>query len=48
MFMVGRFVAGFGAAGISNASITIVSNCAPLEKRSRTVMPSISSGFDNV
>ncbi|KAJ8120570.1 hypothetical protein ONZ43_g2752 [Nemania bipapillata] len=33
MFIVGRFVAGFGAAGISNGSVNIVSNCAPLEKR---------------
>ncbi|KAK8017143.1 major facilitator superfamily domain-containing protein [Apiospora marii] len=33
MFIVGRFIAGFGAAGISNGSITIVSSCAPLEKR---------------
>ncbi|KAK8076199.1 major facilitator superfamily domain-containing protein [Apiospora phragmitis] len=33
MFIIGRFVAGFGAAGISNGSITIVSCCAPLEKR---------------
>lgn len=33
MFIAGRFIAGFGAAGIRNGSITIVSNCAPLEKR---------------
>ncbi|KAI2603716.1 MFS general substrate transporter [Hypoxylon sp. NC1633] len=33
MFIVGRFVAGFGAAGIRNGSLNIVSNCAPLEKR---------------
>lgn len=33
MFIVGRFVAGFGAAGVSNGSMNIVSNCAPLEKR---------------
>ncbi|EPE28198.1 MFS general substrate transporter [Glarea lozoyensis ATCC 20868] len=33
MFIVGRFIAGFGAAGIATGSITIVSLCAPLEKR---------------
>jgi MFS family permease len=47
VFMVGRFIAGFGAAGISNASITIVSICAALEKRSGTVMASIPIGFNN-
>ncbi|EHL01923.1 putative HC-toxin efflux carrier TOXA [Glarea lozoyensis 74030] len=35
MFIVGRFIAGFGAAGIATGSITIVSLCAPLEKRPR-------------
>ncbi|KAI0173481.1 MFS general substrate transporter [Hypoxylon sp. FL1284] len=33
MFIVGRFVAGFGAAGIRTGSLNIVSSCAPLEKR---------------
>ncbi|KAI5920338.1 MFS general substrate transporter [Camillea tinctor] len=33
MFIVGRFVAGLGAAGISNGSLNIISNSAPLEKR---------------
>ncbi|KAI1800663.1 efflux pump [Daldinia bambusicola] len=33
MLIVGRAVAGFGAAGITNGAITIISSCAPLEKR---------------
>ncbi|KAK7968787.1 hypothetical protein PG988_007860 [Apiospora saccharicola] len=33
MLIVGRVVAGLGAAGISNGAITIVSSCAPMEKR---------------
>ncbi|KAI1089139.1 efflux pump [Rostrohypoxylon terebratum] len=33
MLIVGRAIAGFGAAGITNGSITIISSCAPLEKR---------------
>ncbi|KAH9866822.1 hypothetical protein J1614_008515 [Plenodomus biglobosus] len=33
MFIAGRFVAGFGGAGIATGSITIISLCAPLEKR---------------
>ena len=33
MLIVGRAVAGLGAAGIINGAITIVSSCAPLEKR---------------
>ncbi|KAH7384634.1 major facilitator superfamily domain-containing protein [Pyrenochaeta sp. MPI-SDFR-AT-0127] len=33
MFIVGRFIAGFGAAGVATGSITIISLCAPLEKR---------------
>jgi MFS family permease len=33
MLIVGRAVAGFGAAGIINGAITIISSCAPLEKR---------------
>ena len=33
MFIVGRFIAGFGAAGVATGGITIVSLCAPLEKR---------------
>ncbi|PVH92702.1 MFS general substrate transporter [Periconia macrospinosa] len=32
MFTVGRFIAGFGGAGISTGTITIISLCAPLEK----------------
>ncbi|KJZ69763.1 hypothetical protein HIM_10846 [Hirsutella minnesotensis 3608] len=33
MLIAGRVVAGLGAAGIINGAITIVSSCAPLEKR---------------
>ncbi|KAI0173703.1 efflux pump [Hypoxylon sp. FL1284] len=33
MLIVGRAIAGFGAAGIINGAITIISSCAPLEKR---------------
>ncbi|KAI1446975.1 efflux pump [Annulohypoxylon stygium] len=33
MLIVGRAIAGFGTAGITNGSITIISSCAPLEKR---------------
>ncbi|KAH7087027.1 major facilitator superfamily domain-containing protein [Paraphoma chrysanthemicola] len=33
MFIVGRFIAGFGGAGVATGSITIISLCAPLEKR---------------
>ncbi|KAK4172408.1 major facilitator superfamily domain-containing protein [Triangularia setosa] len=33
MLIIGRAVAGLGAAGIINGAITIVSSCAPLEKR---------------
>jgi MFS family permease len=33
MFIVGRAVAGFGAAGIIIGAITIISGCAPLDKR---------------
>ncbi|KZZ97690.1 efflux pump [Moelleriella libera RCEF 2490] len=33
MLIVGRAVAGFGAAGIITGSITIIASCAPLEKR---------------
>lgn len=33
MLIVGRAVAGFGAACIINGAITIISGCAPLEKR---------------
>ncbi|KAI1406173.1 MFS general substrate transporter [Hypoxylon fuscum] len=33
MLIIGRTVAGLGAAGIINGAITIVSSCAPLEKR---------------
>jgi MFS family permease len=33
MFIGGRFVAGFGGAGVATGSITIVSLCAPLEQR---------------
>ncbi|KAK8087704.1 MFS transporter, partial [Apiospora hydei] len=33
MLIVGRVIAGLGAAGIINGAITIVSSCAPLEKR---------------
>lgn len=33
MLIIGRAIAGLGAAGIINGAITIVSSCAPLEKR---------------
>ncbi|KAK8054932.1 major facilitator superfamily domain-containing protein [Apiospora rasikravindrae] len=33
MLIVGRVIAGLGAAGIINSAITIVSSCAPLGKR---------------
>ncbi|KAM5448316.1 hypothetical protein MaudCBS49596_005404 [Microsporum audouinii] len=33
MLIVGRAVAGFGASGIINGAITIISSCAPLEQR---------------
>ncbi|KJK79855.1 hypothetical protein H634G_04094 [Metarhizium anisopliae BRIP 53293] len=33
MLIVGRAIAGFGSAGIINGAITIISSCAPLEKR---------------
>ncbi|GAP91475.2 putative efflux pump [Rosellinia necatrix] len=33
MFIVGRFIAGFGGAGVATGTITMVSNSAPLEKR---------------
>ncbi|CAI6227171.1 unnamed protein product [Periconia digitata] len=33
MFIVGRFIAGFGGAGVATGSITIISLAAPLEKR---------------
>lgn len=33
MLIVGRAVAGLGAAGIITGVITIISSCAPLEKR---------------
>jgi MFS family permease len=33
MLIVGRAVAGLGAAGIITGAITIISSCAPLEKR---------------
>ncbi|KAK7979953.1 hypothetical protein PG989_012410 [Apiospora arundinis] len=44
MFIIGRFVAGFGAAGISTGSITIVSCCAPLEKRPALI--GLTMGFN--
>lgn len=40
MLIVGRAVAGLGAAGITTGAITIISNCAPLEKRPGTWNPS--------
>ncbi|EFE44107.1 hypothetical protein TRV_01125 [Trichophyton verrucosum HKI 0517] len=33
MLIVGRAIAGFGASGIINGAITIISSCVPLEKR---------------
>ncbi|KAK7739076.1 hypothetical protein SLS62_011326, partial [Diatrype stigma] len=33
VFIGGRFIAGFGAAGVATGTITMVSNSAPLEKR---------------
>jgi MFS family permease len=33
VFIGGRFIAGFGGAGVATGTITMVSNSAPLEKR---------------
>lgn len=33
MLIVGRAVAGIGAAGIINGALIIVSSCVPMEKR---------------
>jgi MFS family permease len=33
VFIVGRFIAGFGGAGVATGTIAIVSNSAPLERR---------------
>jgi MFS family permease len=33
MLIVGRAVAGMGAAGLMNGALTILSNSIPLEKR---------------
>ncbi|OAL65998.1 hypothetical protein A7C99_3101 [Trichophyton rubrum] len=33
MLIVGRAIAGFGASGIINGAITIISSCVPLERR---------------
>lgn len=33
MLIIGRAFAGFGAAGIINGTITIISSCVPFEKR---------------
>ncbi|CAG8955746.1 hypothetical protein HYFRA_00011012 [Hymenoscyphus fraxineus] len=33
MLIIGRAIAGLGAAGIINGAITVVSSCAPLDKR---------------
>ena len=33
MLIVGRAIAGLGAAGIINGAIMIISGCVPLEKR---------------
>lgn len=45
MLIVGRFVAGLGAAGIANGSITIVSSCAPIEKRPGEYQHASDSGY---
>ncbi|ROW03046.1 hypothetical protein VMCG_05700 [Cytospora schulzeri] len=44
MFIVGRFIAGLGASGLRNGSITIVSSCAPLEKRPALI--GLTMGFN--
>ncbi|KAI0115567.1 efflux pump [Nemania sp. FL0031] len=46
MLIVGRAVAGVGAAGIINGAITIVSSCAPLEKR--PALLGITMGFQQL
>ena len=46
MLIVGRAVAGFGAAGIINGAITIISSCAPLEKRPGERLDPTQSSFN--
>ncbi|KAF4633295.1 hypothetical protein G7Y89_g4835 [Cudoniella acicularis] len=46
MLIVGRAVAGLGAAGIINGAITIVSSCAPLEKRPALI--GLTIGFNQL
>ncbi|KAL1848718.1 hypothetical protein Daus18300_013508 [Diaporthe australafricana] len=48
MLIVGRFVAGLGAAGIANGSITIVSSCAPIEKRPALLGITMGSFYVNL
>ncbi|KAI1204467.1 MFS general substrate transporter [Annulohypoxylon truncatum] len=44
MFIVGRFIAGFGNAGIATGAIAIISNCAPLQKRPMLI--GLTMGFN--
>ncbi|KAF2757491.1 MFS general substrate transporter [Pseudovirgaria hyperparasitica] len=46
MLIVGRAIAGFGAAGIINGAITIISSCAPLERR--PVLIGITMGLNQL
>ncbi|KAJ8062112.1 hypothetical protein OCU04_008673 [Sclerotinia nivalis] len=46
MLIIGRAVAGFGAAGIINGAITIVSSCVPLEKRPALI--GLTIGFNQL
>uniref|UniRef100_A0A0L0N955 Putative HC-toxin efflux carrier TOXA n=1 Tax=Tolypocladium ophioglossoides (strain CBS 100239) TaxID=1163406 RepID=A0A0L0N955_TOLOC len=46
MLIVGRAVAGFGAAGIIIGAITIISSCVPLEKRPGLL--GITMGFNQL
>ncbi|XXG96274.1 hypothetical protein Hte_002555 [Hypoxylon texense] len=44
MLIVGRAVAGLGAAGIINGAIIIISGCAPLEKRAGLIGLTVGFG----
>jgi len=46
MLIVGRAVAGLGAAGLVNGGLTILSACTPLEKRA-SMKHSMSKLFHN-
>ncbi|KAI1370090.1 major facilitator superfamily domain-containing protein [Hypoxylon crocopeplum] len=46
MLIIGRAIAGFGAAGIINGALTIVSSSAPLEKRPSLI--GMTMGFNQL